>query len=143
MTSLPSLRRFLPVLCLPVLVAGFGCGREEPEPTRVDRYEMTGRVVSVQPSAGGLARVSIDHDPVPEFRDLSSGEVLGMPAMKMSFPLAEGLVVPNEGDAVAFTLVVDGIDRAGLPYVVEAIEPMSEDASGAQAEGDAEAAETP
>lgn len=88
----------------------------------MDRYEMTGRVASVNPSADGLDRVAIDHDVVPGFRDLSSGEVVGMPAMRMPFPLAEGVLLPAPGDAVSFTLLVDGVDRGGLPYVIESLD---------------------
>ncbi|BAM04726.1 copper-binding protein [Phycisphaera mikurensis] len=88
------------------------------------RYAMAGEVLSVaEEPIGGLPRLTIHHDPVPEFRDLETGEVVGMPAMSMPFPLAAGLNAPAVGERVSFTLLVDGGDHGGLPYVIVELAP--------------------
>ena len=87
---------------------------------------MTGKVLAVQESETGLDRLSIAHDEVPGFRDLETGEVVGMPAMTMPFPVAAGAPSVEAGDSIGFTLLVDGGDHGGLPYVIESIQTLGE-----------------
>jgi Cu/Ag efflux protein CusF len=72
--------------------------KSEPEATEaggVVEYTVRGQVVDVvdDPVNGPTAR--IHHEPIPSFE--SQGEIVGMHAMTMPFPLAEGL------DATALT----------------------------------------
>ncbi len=101
-----------------------GAGTAAPAAATVNRYQVEGRVVSVSAPAGGLGRASIAHEKIPGFRDLETDEVVGMSAMTMPFPLAEGVEPPQQGQNVTFTLLVDGGDHGGLPYVIEAINPV-------------------
>ena len=104
-----------------------GCGDPEQPATEAavaatHRYDVAGEVLAVQGPVAGLTRLSIAHEEIPAFRDLETDEVVGMPAMTMPFPVAAGLAIPAEGERVRFTLLVDGNDHGGLPYVIESFE---------------------
>ena len=108
-----------------------GCGEPEPPAApapaaAAHRYDVAGEVLAVQEPVAGLPRLSIAHEQIPAFRDLETEEVVGMPAMTMPFPVAAGLPVPAEGERVRFTLLVDGRDHGGLPYVIESFEEPAE-----------------
>ena len=94
---------------LAVVAVAFACGGETPEAdeatVEVATYAVRGRVLEM-PSAPG-EEIRIEHVAIDDFVDYR-GEVVGMDAMTMSFPLAEGAagdIVP--GDIVEFELRVD------------------------------------
>ena len=99
-------RSLLP-LTIAILLAG--CGADTPEgedaASQANTYTVRGRVLEMPAVPGGEIR--LEHEAVHGFVDFR-GDIVGMDAMTMSFPLAEGAggdIVA--GDIVAFDLQVD------------------------------------
>lgn len=76
-------------LCAGLTACSSKAEPEAPQPGRVVEYTVRGRVVDVvdDPVNGPTAR--IHHEPIPSFE--SQGEIVGMHAMTMPFPLADEL----------------------------------------------------
>jgi Cu/Ag efflux protein CusF len=74
-----------------------------PEPAS---YTVRGRVVAMPSTPSG--EIQIEHEAIHEFVDFR-GDVVGMDAMTMFFPLAEGVASEEivAGDIVEFDLLVD------------------------------------
>ena len=94
---------------LAVVTLALACGAEAPEAEDATvpaaTYTVRGRVLDMPTAPGEEMR--IEHEAIHTFVDYR-GEVVGMDAMTMSFPLAEGVgadVAP--GDLVEFDLRVD------------------------------------
>ena len=71
-------------------------------------YKVTGEIVRM-PGAGSASReVFIRHEKIPDFVDID-GSVVGMEAMTMPFPVAEGIKLDEfkVGDKVAFNYHFD------------------------------------
>jgi hypothetical protein len=98
---------------IPFLVAGavlmIGCAADAPEgdgaTSPAATYTVRGRVLEM-PSAPG-EEIRLEHEAIHSFVDFR-GDVVGMDAMTMSFPLAEGAAGDiAAGDIVEFDLRVD------------------------------------
>jgi Cu/Ag efflux protein CusF len=85
--------------------AAGGCteerGSSAEEGSVVHHYTARGRIRALPENEGG--KVAIRHEPIPSFRDRNGKEV-GMDAMTMPFPPAEGLSLEglSVGDPVRF-----------------------------------------
>ena len=107
-----------------------GCSGESGETSEPDRpaktYEARG-VVHRLPAAGTpAAELFIHHEAIPSFESID-GEITGMDAMAMGFPvpepgLLEGLQV---GDKVAFSLQVDW--DGSPPLLITALQKLPDD----------------
>ena len=124
--SLPiPLRPTAAALAALVLLAACGTGGEAPaDGGDVDTYEVRGVVVSVPDPADELSNLAIRHEAIDDFRSIE-GEVVGMDAMTMPFPVAEGvdLAPIAPGDEVEFTLEVEW--EGEPPYRVTRIEELA------------------
>jgi hypothetical protein len=100
------------LLSLVLFLAACGGGGESTGP--VQSYDVAG--VITQLPAGPGTELMIRHDEIPGFVN-GAGEVVGMKAMVMGFPVAEevDLSAFAEGDSVQFTFVV----RWGQPKPLE------------------------
>ncbi len=83
-------------LMLIFLIGAAGC-QPQTAPSRGDRYELSGTVVSVE---ADRKQVTVAHEEIPDF----------MPAMTMAFTLRDehALGILGPGDRIAAALVVDG-----------------------------------
>lgn len=107
-----------------------GCGGP-PAPTApeapVASYTVRGRIVSLPDPARPAAELIVHHEPIPSF--MSGGEVIGMDAMAMPFPIVNdsvslaGLAV---GDAVTLTFDVtyDATTLTPAEVVVTGVSPL-------------------
>lgn len=109
------------------LVPLVGCGPTADEtgdagPT-VYTYSVRGIIQSLPDPETGAGRLRIRHEAIPDLVG-QSGEVEGMAAMTMPFPVAEetDLASLAVGDVVRFELRVDW--QAGRPVVVTSIEKL-------------------
>jgi len=84
-----------------------GCRDEAGPAAAADRYTARGEVVRVS-AAGPTPEISIRHEPIPDFKD-RTGAVVGMMAMVMPFPVAEGVSLDglSPGDKVRFRFAMD------------------------------------
>ena len=102
--------RFVPVplFLLLTLAALTGCGGSTPgDASDVARtYTVRAQVVTLPADNNGELRVA--HEAIDDFV-AANGEVVGMDAMTMSFPLAADVEIGGlaSGDVVAFDLLVD------------------------------------
>lgn len=105
-------RRLIPVV-LGVALAG-ACGdADAPNPAqqgsleRVDRYELHGEIYSLPAPDSPASALRIRHEPIADFRN-AAGDVVGMRAMVMEFPVAAGVSLDglDVGDKVAFSFEV-------------------------------------
>lgn len=89
----------------------------------VETYESRGVVLAVPDPADPLSNLEIRHEAIDDFRSID-GEVLGMNAMRMAFPVAEGVDLTGiePEDKVAFTLEVEW--EGEPPYRVARIEEL-------------------
>ena len=95
------------LLATATLLAGCGtdAGQTDDAATQATTYTVRGRVLEMPAAPGGEIR--LEHEAIHGFVDFR-GDVVGMDAMTMSFPLAEGAageIVAN--DIVEFDLRVD------------------------------------
>lgn len=108
-------------LCIGLTVAGCAAAPERgAEPAAsVQTYNGAGEVVYL-PSES-VPALTVRHQAIDDFVDID-GEVVGMPAMTMPFPLADGVSLEGieEGDAVRFTLEVEW--SGDPPYRIARIE---------------------
>ncbi|MEM9065474.1 MAG: copper-binding protein [Planctomycetota bacterium] len=113
-----------------------GCSEQAATPTRTqasngatpdnpDRYTVRG-VVTELPDGGPLAEFRVQHEPIANFRN-SSGEVVGMNAMVMPFPIAEGVSLDalEVGTKVELDFEVTWGD---IPYQVTSLRTIDQDA---------------
>ena len=106
------------------------CGGEAPAPPgELRSYEVDALVRWVAPPGAEPREIEIRHEAIPTFVGID-GEVVGMEAMTMRFPLAgeaaDAAVAP--GDEVRFTLEVDW--EGSPPARVTAIGAVGEAAAG-------------
>lgn len=87
-------------------------------------YQVRGEVTRLAAEQGALY---IRHEAIDDFVGID-GEVVGMSAMTMPFPLAEGVGVDGvaAGDKVRFTLEVEW-SAEELPYRITRVERLPED----------------
>jgi len=83
-----------------------GCGGGEPadQPAgEVVRYTVRGEVVALPSPENPAAEFQVRHEPIPDFK--SGGEIVGMRAMTMPFPLADEVSLEEiaVGDIVELT----------------------------------------
>lgn len=100
-------------VAVPMSLVSLGGCSKEPEPTAIEQglhvgwgvYDVRGVVVSL-PEGG--ADLVIRHEAIGHFVSIK-GEMVGMQAMQMPFPLAAGVSLEGIGvdDLVAFTFEVD------------------------------------
>lgn len=142
-------RLALPVLLLLLLAACHGHDHgtehagEAHQGSQPKTYSVRGQVVTLPADNNGEIRLA--HEAIDDFEG-ATGEVIGMDAMTMSFPLAEGagheeLAV---GDVVEFELSVDW--SSASPATVTRIEKLPAETElgfgkAGEAEGEASAAE--
>ena len=104
-----------------------GCGAPEPGagegagPSTARTYQARGLIESLPDPATGAGELRIRHEAIPDLVG-ADGEVVGMAAMTMPFPVAAGVDLAglSRGDAVRFDLAVDW--QAARPVEVTAIE---------------------
>ncbi|NJL29440.1 MAG: copper-binding protein [Thermoanaerobaculia bacterium] len=111
-----------------------GCGGQSTQPSPPDVYTVRGEIRRL-PAAGKTPReLWLHHEDIPDFKD-SKGEVVGMEAMTMPFPLAdevslEGVAIGNH---VEFVLEVRWNGKP--PVVVSRLEKLAEPAASAASTG--------
>lgn len=99
---------FRPVLVLLTMVAG-GCSESEPPPPPAPQtYVVRGVVVQMPDPADPATAFRVAHEAIEDFQD-GEGRVVGMDAMTMDFPLADGVRLRriSVGNKVELTLRVD------------------------------------
>ena len=111
------------------LAAAAACGPAPPEraPAPSARtYQVRGLLEVLPDPTTGAGQLRIRHEAIPELVG-ASGEVEGMPAMSMPFPVAGDLDLVGlaVGDRVRFELTVDW--QAGRPVTVTAIDRLPPD----------------
>jgi Cu/Ag efflux protein CusF len=111
-------------LVLPLVAACAGAPEEHDggaTASRVTTYTVRGRVVALPSTGGGEIRLA--HEAIGGFES-AAGEVVGMEAMTMSFPVAASVddAALAPGDVVEFELRVDW--SAEQPATVTRIEPL-------------------
>ena len=101
------------LLCVLTALLAAACGPSESSGP-VQTYDVAG-VISRLPDGPGT-ELMIRHDEIPNFVN-GQGEVVGMSAMTMGFPVADGIDLTNFAvdDSVRFTFVV----RWGQPRPLE------------------------
>ncbi len=103
------------LLLLPLLVGLTACGPGTPDapPAAPDAYETRGLVRQVPSAERPGSELHLHHEAIPDFKD-AGGEVVGMDAMAMPFPVAEAAMLDGlaPGDKVVFTFEVrwEGVD---------------------------------
>lgn len=104
--------------------AGEGERPAPPEPATAT-YEVRGEVTAVPAADEPAAELILRHEAIDGFTDID-GDVVGMSAMTMPFPLAPGISAAGlaPGDRVRFTLEVTWYDDP--PYRITALEPLPE-----------------
>lgn len=82
----------------------------------VDLYMIRGRVEQLPVAGDHRTAFMVHHEAIPTFRDLGTGEVVGMGSMAMPFQLAEGVDGGDlaVGDLVEITVAAPRKDAAGL-----------------------------
>ncbi len=111
------------------LLALFACGSGGEQATGDESdprsYRVRGIVRSLPAPETGAGDLRIQHEAIPDLVG-PSGEIEGMAAMTMPFPLADDLDLTGlaAGDAVEFDLRVDW--EASRPVLVTAIEKLRE-----------------
>lgn len=101
-------RALLPVFALALVFAGCGSepATEETSGPGPATYTVRGRVVAMPSTSDG--EIQVEHEAIDDLVDFR-GDVVGMDAMTMFFPLGEGAVAEEivAGDIVEFDLLVD------------------------------------
>lgn len=89
-------------LALSVTTPGTADAQKGSQGTEIYRYEVKGKIVSL-PKENGKPEIRIKHEAIKDYVDFS-GTKVGMAAMTMSFPLAEGVSLQGlaVGDNVQF-----------------------------------------
>lgn len=87
----------LTVLLLTGILLTQGCGGKTAEPQLPDVYTIRGEIRRLPAEGKSPRELWVYHEDIPDFKD-SQGEVVGMEAMTMPFPLADE--VSLEGFAV-------------------------------------------
>ncbi|MEM8495059.1 MAG: copper-binding protein, partial [Planctomycetota bacterium] len=85
-------------------------------------YDVRGFVDALPDPSQSASEFRIDHEEIPDFVNVE-GEVSGMKAMVMPFPLAPGVSIDklSVGDPVAFTFAVNWEAEASYPWELTAI----------------------
>lgn len=114
MPSISLKNRFFIPLCT-LLIASMlstGCSDEPPQaPAEADlstaTYQVRGEIMSLPGADKSLSSLNIRHEAIPDFVD-GQGKTVGMDAMNMPFPLADGLDLSDfsVGDKVQVTFEV-------------------------------------
>lgn len=105
------------MLC--ALAALPGCGgsapEEAPETKNIVEYTVRGRVIAIPQPDRPASEFVVHHEPLPSY--MSGGEVVGMPAMHMPFPLGKGVSLADiqPGDPVTITFDVVYHPETGIP----------------------------
>jgi Cu/Ag efflux protein CusF len=136
-----EIRRCAPTLALAtasLLLAACGGGTSEaPAPAETataeaaaapgaDVYEVRGEVTQLPNPDNPSAQLMVQHEPIPDFKN-SKGEMVGMNAMEMPFPVGEGVSLDGiaVGDKVILTFEVQF--QPSTRYEVTAIEKLPAD----------------
>ena len=84
------------------------------EGLQVVNYVTRGRVVQVPSPDSPAAQLQVHHEPIPSY--MSRGEVVGMNAMVMPFPLAAGVSIEGvaPGDIVELAFSVEYEEETGI-----------------------------
>jgi Cu/Ag efflux protein CusF len=99
-------RLVTPVLLAAALFACAGCGKSnsaaDAPAGELVRYTVRGQIVALPTADNPASELQIRHEPIPDFR--SGGEVVGMRAMVMPFPVGAGVSLEGieVGDKVEF-----------------------------------------
>ncbi|MEM8996610.1 MAG: copper-binding protein [Acidobacteriota bacterium] len=103
----PYVQRTLGAAALALGLLAAGCEAPAPEDIPATAYETRG-IIRQLPSGAPGSELFIHHEPIPDFVSME-GEVVGMGAMTMSFPVADAteLEALAVGDRVSFSLIVD------------------------------------
>ncbi|MEM7577425.1 MAG: copper-binding protein [Planctomycetota bacterium] len=85
-------------------------------------YDVRGFIVTLPDPANPASDLQIDHEEIPDFVN-AQGEVSGMKAMVMPFPLAPGVSLDglSVDDPVAFTFAVNWDAQGSRPWELTAI----------------------
>jgi hypothetical protein len=95
-------------ILIPLLTVLAACGGGQREPAAEARlYEVHGVIEQLPDPAQPGSELQIRHEAIPTFMS-SDNKVVGMKAMTMPFPVADGVSLQdlNVGDSVAFSLEV-------------------------------------
>lgn len=96
-------RRLLAAGALILGVLASACGRSETAPRPDAIYTVRGRIEQLPEAGAARPTIQIFHEPIPSF--VRPDGKLGMNAMSMPFPVAEGVSLEGfaVGDVVEFT----------------------------------------
>lgn len=136
-----EIRRYAPILALvtaSLFLAACGGGTSEapaPEETAAaeteaapdaEVYQVRGEVTQLPDPENPSAQLMVQHEPIPDFKN-SKGEMVGMNAMEMPFPVGEGVSLEGVavGDKVLLTFEVQF--QPSTRYEVTAIEKLPAD----------------
>lgn len=93
------------------------------------RYTVRGRIVQLPEPGRPASQLMVHHEPLPSY--MSGGEVVGMGAMHMPFPVKDGVSLDGfeVGQAIRLTFEVRYDPETQLPAMTQAIqlEPLPED----------------
>jgi hypothetical protein len=103
---LPVARTAAPLLVAAALLLCAGCGGGESADGpagEVVRYTVRGQVVALPSPENPAAEFQVRHEPIPDFK--SGGQVVGMRAMTMPFPVGEDVSLDEIaiGDIIELT----------------------------------------
>jgi len=101
-------------LILTIALFATACGSGDSAPGQQQTYDVAGVITRLP--AGPGTELMVRHDAIPGFVN-SAGEITGMRAMVMGFPVADSVDLSGfaEGDSVSITFVV----RWGQPNPFE------------------------
>ncbi len=114
-----------PPLLLALLLALAACGPGTPDapPATPDTYDTRGLVRQVPSAERPGSELYLHHEAIPDFKS-AGGEVVGMEAMAMPFPVADPAMLDGlaAGDKVAFTFEVRW--EGGKPLTITRLEKL-------------------
>ena len=109
-----------------MLISGCGGADSKTPPVNENRveYVVRGRVITLPQPDRPASELVVHHEPLPSY--MSGGEVIGMPAMHMPFPIQDGVSLESikVGDPVTLTFEVEYDPQSKTPvdmYVTQIV----------------------
>ncbi len=114
------------VLISVVLAQALACGEPAAPASTARTYTVRALVLSLDPPAGPVAEIKVHHEAIDDFAN-AKGDVIGMNAMTMPFPLASPDLAKDLApkDVIQMTFSLDW--QANRPLEVVAIEKLPQE----------------